>query len=163
MNINRVCHSVLCGQLERHFRGQTIFYMTCPGSALWKPYKSRLFSCLIVHTRPPFPFTFRFLPPVNSGGTVRAVFPPVGLWDEHAAADLTAFQVLIPEKFPLPVFRPAARPTSGTTYSRPRKKSSAGRYDRPRRQERYSPPPSQLQHSRRIRLFACFLCAGVMR
>ena len=23
-------------------RGQTIFYMTCPGSALWKPYKSRL-------------------------------------------------------------------------------------------------------------------------
>ena len=99
MNINRVCHSVLCGQLERHFRGQTIFYMTCPGSALWKPYKSRLFSCLIVHTRPPFPFTFRFLPPVNSGGTVRAVFPPVGLWDEHAAADLTAFQVLIPENF----------------------------------------------------------------
>ena len=64
-----------------------------------KPYKSRLFSCLIVHTRPPFPFTFRFLPPVNSGGTVRAVFPPVGLWDEHAAADLTAFQVLIPENF----------------------------------------------------------------
>ena len=42
VNINRVCHSVLCGQLERHFRGQTIFYMTCPGSALWKPYKSRL-------------------------------------------------------------------------------------------------------------------------
>src|SRR5699024_11132638 len=24
-------------------------------------------------------------------------------------------------------------------------------------------PPSQLQHSRRIRLAACFLCAGVMR
>ena len=46
-----------------------------------------------------------------------------------------------PGKFPLPVFRPAARPTSGTTYSRPRKKSSAGRYDRPRRQERYSPRP----------------------
>ena len=80
MNINRVCHSVLCGQLERHFRGQTIFYMTCPGSALWKPYKSRLFSCLIVHTRPPFPFTFRFLPPVNSGGTVGTIFRPVGLW-----------------------------------------------------------------------------------
>ena len=81
MNINRVCHSVLCGQLERHFRGQTIFYMTCPGSALWKPYKSRLFSCLIVHTRPPFPFTFRFLSPVNSGGTAGTVFRPVGLWE----------------------------------------------------------------------------------
>ena len=91
MNINRVCHSVLCGQLERHFRGQTIFYMTCPGSALWKPYKSRLFSCLIVHTRPPFPFTFRFLPPVNSGGTVRAVFPPVGFWEEERPADSAAF------------------------------------------------------------------------
>ena len=72
-------------------RGQTIFYMTCPGSALWKPYKSRLFSCLIVHTRPPFPFTFRFLPPVNSGGTVGTIFRPVGLWDEHSAADRTAF------------------------------------------------------------------------
>ena len=91
MNINRVCHSVLCGQLERHFRGQTIFYMTCPGSALWKPYKSRLFSCLIVHARPPFPFTFRFLPPVNSGGTAGTVFRPIGLWDEHSPADRTAF------------------------------------------------------------------------
>ena len=97
MNINRVCHSVLCGQLERHFRGQTIFYMTCPGSALWKPYKSRLFSCLIVHARPPFPFTFCFLSPVNSGGTAGAVFCPVGFRDEHTAADRTAFQVLIPE------------------------------------------------------------------
>ena len=29
MNINRVCHSVLCGQLERHFRGQTIFLDSC--------------------------------------------------------------------------------------------------------------------------------------
>ena len=83
--------SVLCGQLERHFRGQTIFYMTCPGSALWKPYKSRLFSCLIVHARPPFPFTFRFLPPVNSGGTAGTVFRPIGLWDEHSPADRTAF------------------------------------------------------------------------
>ena len=88
---------MLCGQLERHFRGRTIFYMTCPGSALWKPCKSRLFSCLIVHARPPFPFTFRFLPPVDAGGTVGAVFRPVGLWSEHAAADLTAFQVLSPE------------------------------------------------------------------
>ena len=34
---------------------------------------------------------------MNSGGTVGAVFPPVGFRDEHTAADLTAFQVLIPE------------------------------------------------------------------
>ena len=121
MNINRVCHSVLCGQLERHFRGQTIFYMTCPGSALWKPYKSRLFSCLIVHARPPFPFTFRFLPPVNSGGTVGTVFRPVGLWDEHSAADRTAFQVLIPEnlRFQCPVQR-QDRPAEPLTADRER-------------------------------------------
>ena len=97
MNINRACHSVFCGQLERHFRGSAILYTTSLGSALWKPYKSRLFPCLIVHARPPFPFTFCFLPPVNDGGTVRAVFPPVGRWNEHTAADRTAFQVLIPE------------------------------------------------------------------
>lgn len=97
MDINRVCHSVFCGQSERHFRGQTIFYMTRPGSALWKPCKSRTFSRLIVHARPPFPFTFRFLPPMNVGGAVRAVFCPVGFWNEHAAADLTAFQVLSSE------------------------------------------------------------------
>ena len=52
---------------------------------------------ITVHTRPPFPFTFCFLPPVNSGGTVGTVFRPVGLWDKHSAADRTAFQLLIPE------------------------------------------------------------------
>ena len=34
---------------------------------------------------------------MNSGGTAGAVFCPVGFRDEHAAADRTAFQVLIPE------------------------------------------------------------------
>lgn len=70
---------------------------TRPGLGLAKPCKSRLFSCLTVHSRPPFPFTFCFLPPVNSGGAVRAIFPPVGFWDEHAAADRTAFQIPVPE------------------------------------------------------------------
>ena len=127
MNINRVCHSVLCGQLERHFRGQTIFYMTCPGSALWKPYKSRLFSCLIVHTRPPFPFTFCFLPPVNSGGTAGTVFRPIGLWDEHSPADRTAFQVLIPEnlRFQRPDLR-QDRPAEPLTADRERNGLGAG-------------------------------------
>ena len=101
--------------------------MTCPGSALWKPYKSRLFSCLIVHTRPPFPFTFRFLPPVNSGGTVGTVFRPVGLWDEHSAADRTAFQVLIPEnlRFQRPVQR-QDRPAEPLTADRERNRLRAG-------------------------------------
>ena len=44
---------------------------------LAEPCKSRLFPLLTVHSRPPFPFTFCFLPPVNYGGTVGAVFRPV--------------------------------------------------------------------------------------
>ena len=43
-----------------------------------------------------------------------------------------------PGKSPLPVFRSVARPPSGTTYNRPRKKSSAGRYRRRHRQGRYN-------------------------
>ena len=107
MNINRVCHSVFCGQLEARFPGRAILYTTCPGLGLAKPDKSRLFSLLTVHSRPPFPFTFCFLPPVNSGGTAGAVFCPVGFRDEHTAADRTAFRVLIPEnlRFQRPVQR----------------------------------------------------------
>ncbi len=134
VNVNRVCHIVFCGRLEARFPGRAILYTTCPGLGLAKPDKSRLFSLLTVHSRPPFPFTFCFLPPVNSGGTAGAVFCPVGFGDEHAAADRTAFQVLIPEKSPLPASRPAAKLPSGTTYSRPRKKPSAGRCRCPHRQ-----------------------------
>ena len=97
MNINGVWHIVFCGRLEAHFRGQTVVSIACPCSVLVKPCKSRTFQPLTVHTRPPFPFTFCFLPPVNSGGTVGTVFRPVGLWDKHSAADRTAFQLLIPE------------------------------------------------------------------
>ena len=97
MNINRACHSVFCGRLEARFPRKMILHTTRPGYELAKPDKSRLFFCLTVHSRPPFPFTFCFLPPVNSGGAVGAVFSPVGFGDEHTAADRTAFQVLIPE------------------------------------------------------------------
>ena len=46
-----------------------------------------------------------------------------------------------PGKSPPPVSRPAARPPSGTTYSRPRKKLSADRCRCPHRQERCSCRP----------------------
>ena len=46
-----------------------------------------------------------------------------------------------PGKFPLPASRPAARPPSGTTYSRPRKKPSAGRCRCPHRQGQCSCRP----------------------
>ena len=46
-----------------------------------------------------------------------------------------------PGKSLLPAFRFAARPTSGTTYSRPRKKWSGGRCGCPHRQGAYSSRP----------------------
>ena len=118
---------MLCGQLERHFRGWTILYTTCPVLGLAKPDKSRLFSLLTVHSRPPFPFTFCFLPPVNSGGTAGAVFCPVGFGDEHTAADLTAFQVLIPEnlRFQRSVQR-QNRPAEPLTADRERNRLRTG-------------------------------------
>ena len=91
MDINGVCHIVFCGRLEALFLGQTVVSIAYPCSVLAKPCKSRTFQPLTVHSRPPFPFTFCFLLPVNSGGAVGTVFRPVGLWDEHSAADRTAF------------------------------------------------------------------------
>ena len=66
MDINGVCHIVFCGRLEACFRGQTVVSIACPCSVLAKHCKSRTFQPLTVHTRPPFPFTFCFLPPVSS-------------------------------------------------------------------------------------------------
>lgn len=96
MNINCVCHSVFCGRLEAGFPGWIILDTTRSGLGHTKLDKSRLFSCLTVHSRPPFPFTFCFLPPVNFGGAVGTVFRSVGFRDEYAAADHTAFQIFTP-------------------------------------------------------------------
>src|SRR5699024_3171534 len=75
MDIDGICHSAFCGRLEARFPGRAILYTTRLGLGLVKPDKSRLFPLLTVHSRPPFPFTFCFLPPVNSGGAVRQYFP----------------------------------------------------------------------------------------
>ena len=127
MDINGVCHIVFCGRLEACFRGQTVVSIACPCSVLAKPCKSRTFQPLTVHTRPPFPFTFCFLPPVNSGGTVGTVFRPVGLWDKHSAADRTAFQLLIPEnlRFQRSDLR-QDRPSEPLTADRERNSLGAG-------------------------------------
>ena len=118
---------MFCGQLEARFPGKLILYISRPGCRLAKPYKSRLFSCLTVHSRPPFPFTFCFLPPVNSGGAVGTVFRPVGFWDEHAAADRTAFQVPAPVnlRFQCPSKR-QDRPAEPLTADRERNDLRAG-------------------------------------
>ena len=127
MDINGICHSAFCGRLEARFPGRAILYTTRPGLGLVKPDKSRLFSLLTVHSKPPFPFTFCFLPPVNSGGTAGAVFCPVGFGDEHTAADLAAFQVLIPKnlRFQRPVQR-QDRPAEPLTADRERNRLRAG-------------------------------------
>ena len=127
MDIDGICHSAFCGRLEARFPGRTILYTSCPGLGLAEPDKSRLFSLLTVHSRPPFPFTFCFLPPVNSGGTAGAVFCPVGFGDEHAVADRTAFQILIPEnpRFQRPVQR-QDRPAEPLTADRERNRLRAG-------------------------------------
>ena len=107
MNVNRIRHSVCCGRLEARFPGWAIKHTTRPGSGLAEPCKSSLFPALTVHSRPPFPFTFCFLPPVNSGGAVRAVFTPVGLWHIGLSADRAAFQstVTVNLRFQRPVQR----------------------------------------------------------
>ena len=64
---------------------------------------------------------------MNSGGAVRAVFSPVGFGDEHAAANRTAFHVLIPEnlRFQRPVQR-QDRPAEPLTADRERNRLRAG-------------------------------------
>ena len=64
---------------------------------------------------------------MNSGGTAGAVFCPVGFGDEHAAADRTAFQVLIPEnlRFQRSVQR-QNRPAEPLTADRERNRLRAG-------------------------------------
>ena len=118
---------MFCGRLEACFRGQTVVSIACPCSVLAKPCKSRTFQPLTVHTRPPFPFTFCFLPPVNSGGAVGTVFRPVGFWHIGLSADRAAFQILIPEnlRFQRPVQR-QDRPAEPLTADRERSRLRAG-------------------------------------
>ena len=141
MNINRACHSVFCGRLEARFPGEMILYTTRPGLGLAKPCKSRLFSCLTVHSRPPFPFTFCFLPPVNSGGAVRGSIFPGWIWGRTRRRRPHSISNPCPGRSPLPASRRAARPPTETIYSRPRKKPSAGRCRCPHRQGQCSRRP----------------------
>ena len=127
MDINGVCHIVFCGRLEPRFLGQTVVSIACPCSVLAKPCKSRTFQPLTVHSRPPFPFTLCFLPPVNSGGTVGTVFRPVGLWDKRPAAYHTLFQIPVPVNlcFQRPCLR-QNRPTEPLAADRERNGLGAG-------------------------------------
>ena len=120
MNVNRVCHIVFCGRLEARFPGRAILYTTCPGLGLAKPCKSRLFSLLTVHSRPPFPFTFCFLPPVNSGGTAGAVFCRLDLGTNTPPQTAQRFKSLS-RKISASSVPSSGKTAQRTTYSRPRK------------------------------------------
>ena len=95
---------------------------------------------------------------MNSGGTAGAVFCPVGFGDEHAAADRTAFQGLIPEnlRFQRSVQR-QDRPAEPLTADE--KETVCGQVQVSPSSRTMQLPSSQQLHSRRIRLAACFLCA----
>ena len=87
-------------------RGRWYKVSPAPENGLLTVQKRTMTNTIYIH-QPEKAFTFCFLPPVNSGGTAGAVFCPVGFGDEYAAADRTAFQVLIPEnlRFQRPVQR----------------------------------------------------------
>ncbi len=144
MDINGVCHIVFCGRLDGVSGGRAVVAIACPRfSRSGKPCKSRTFQPLTVHSRPPFPFTFCFLPPVNSGGAVGTVFSPGWTLGRTLCRRPHSVLAPYPGKSLLPAFRFAARPTSGTTYSRPRKKSSVGKCGCPHRQGAIQSPSSQ--------------------
>lgn len=66
---------------------------------------------------------------------------PGWIWGRTLCRRPHSISSLYPGKSPLPASRPAAKPTSGTTYSRPRKKWSGGRCGCPHRQGAYSSRP----------------------
>ena len=66
---------------------------------------------------------------------------PGWIWGRTLCRRPHSVSSLYPGKSPLPASRPAAKPPSGTTYSRPRKKPSAGRCRCPHRQGQCSCRP----------------------
>ncbi len=126
MDIDGICHSAFCGRLEARFPGRAILIPPAPVWGLQSLINQGFFAPNCPQ-QTSFPFTFCFLPPVNSGGTAGAVFCPVGFGDEHTAADHTAFQVLIPEnlRFQRPVQR-QDRPAEPLTADRERNRLRAG-------------------------------------
>ena len=139
MDIDGICHSAFCGRLEARFPGRAIAYTTSPGFGLAKPDKSRLFAPNCPQ-QTSFSVHFLFSAACELWRHSRAVFCPVGFGTNTPPQTSQRFKSLS-GKSPLPASRPAARPPSGTTYSRPRKKSSADRCRCPHRQGQCSCRP----------------------
>ena len=127
MNVNRVCHIVFCGRLEARFPGRAILYTTCPGFGLAKPDKSRLFFAPNCPQQTSFSVHFLFSAACELWRHSRGSILPGWIWGRTGCRRPHNVSSPYPEKSPLPASRPAVRPPSGTTYSRPRKKPFAGR------------------------------------
>jgi len=99
---------------------------------------------------------------VNSGGAIRAILCPVGAGDKGPATDSAALGVLIPEYICFQ--RPIQRQDSRTKMRAADRERNRLRTDTGIAIiQNKTVAASQLQHSRRMRALACFLCAGVMR
>ncbi len=140
MDINGVCHIVFCGRLEARFPGRMIFILACPGSGLAKPCKSRLFAPNCPQ-QTSFSVHFLFSAACELWRHSRGSILPGWILGRTHRRRPHSVSSPYPGKSPLPASRPAARPPSGTTYSRPRKKSSAGRCRCPHRQGQCSSRP----------------------
>ena len=141
MDINGVCHIVFCGRLEDCFRGQTVVSIAGPCSVLAKPCKSRTFQPLTVHSKTSFSVHFLFSAACELWRRSRDSISPGWTLGRTLCRRPHSVLAPYPGKSLLPAFRFAARPTSGTTYSRPRKKWSGGRCGCPHRQGAYSSRP----------------------
>ena len=111
---------------------------------------------------PLFPLSLGGFAFLHAPGAAGAVFPPVGFGDKHATADRTAFQVLIPENFRFQ--RPVQRqdcPAEPLTADRERNRLRAGAGVPIVKDNAVAVLTATALP--RIRLAACFLCAGVMR
>ena len=136
-----VCHIVFCGRLEARFLGQTVVSIACPCSVLAKPCKSRTFQPLTVHSKTSFSVHFLFSAACELWRRSRDSISPGWTLGRTLCRRPHSVLAPYPGKSPLPASRFAARPTSGTTYSRPRKKWSGGRCGCPHCQGAYSSRP----------------------
>ena len=140
MNINSVCHTVFCGQLGGHFRGRTVLDTTSPvlpsGSLMNKGFSPP--NC---PQQTSFSVHFLFSAACELWRRSRDSISPGWTLGRTLCRRPHSVLAPYPGKSLLPASRFAVRPTSGTTYSRPRKKWSGGRCGRPRRQGAYSSRP----------------------
>ena len=164
MDIDGICHSAFLWTVRSPlFRGGRYFITTSPGLGLAKPDKSRLFFAPNCPQQTSFSVHFLFSAACELWRHSRGSIWPGGFGGRTHRRRPHSVSSPYPGKSPLPASRQRQdRPAEPLTADRERK-SSAGQVQVSPSSRTMQLPSSQQQHSRRIRLAACFLCAGVMR